>query len=207
MHETVARYEFRVFAPRMGISERLLRTLAPCESIAEDNEFYLVECTRASDLNVKIRGGRLDIKRLVSKHLELEQWKPDGQLDFPLPIDRVRAIWGSQLSDALFARPSGAVSLDDLLHVAMQPASRLHRANVFKRRFRFSLDRCSAEHDCLLVNGASLESIAIESEDPDAILEVQSALRLEGFENQAYPLMLCRLFGRLPLPGEGACGH
>ncbi len=207
MHETVARYEFRVFAPRMGTTERLLRTLAPCESITEDSEVYLVECSRASALNVKIRGGRLDIKRLVSKHLGLEQWKPDGQLDLPLPVDSVRALWDGKLNDALPARSSDAVSLDDLLRIAMEPASRLHRANVFKRRFRFSLKHCSAEHDCLLVNGASLESIAIESEDPDAILEIQSSLRLEGFENQAYPRMLCRLFGRLPMPEEGAYGH
>tara|TARA_R110000823_G_scaffold27609_8_gene80354 strand:+ start:12745 stop:13386 length:642 start_codon:yes stop_codon:yes gene_type:complete len=207
MNETVARYEFRVFAPRMGITEHLLRTLAPCESITEDSEIYLLDCTQAGDLNVKIRHDRIDVKRLVQRDRGLEQWKPDGQLDFPLPVDTFYRLWGSQSVDAARALSSDAFSLEELLRVAVQPASHLQRAKVFKRRFRFSLAHCSAEHDYLLVNGASLESIAIESEHPDAIIEIRSALRLEGFENQAYPLMLCRLLGRLPMPGEDARGY
>jgi hypothetical protein len=56
--------------------------------------------------------------------------------------------------------------------------------------------------DQLLVSGAAIESIAFESEDPQAVLKVLSELRLKDCENQSYPLVLSRILGITPLPRE-----
>ncbi len=71
------------------------------------------------------------------------------------------------------------LSRSDLFRFVAQPGVALRRANIRKRRFRFSLPACRAELDQLQVNGAAVESLAVESENPEAVLEVQSALRLE----------------------------
>ena len=94
------------------------------------------------------------------------------------------------------------VSSSDLLQWVARPSVPLYRANVWKRRFRFALQGCRAELDQLLVNGAAVESVAVESEDAQAVLEVRAALRLEDCENQSYPLLLSRILGLTPLPHE-----
>jgi hypothetical protein len=100
------------------------------------------------------------------------------------------------------ARPAGDVIQNRPAAVYCPIRAPLHRANVWKRRFRFALPACRAELDQLLINGAALETLAIESEDPQAVREVQSLLRLEDCENQSYPLALSRIPGITPLPRE-----
>jgi hypothetical protein len=207
MNDIAARYEFRIFAPHIGAAEMLLRALAPCRSIAESREVYLLDCSHNDELNVKIRHGVLERKRLLRRHRGLEQWQPDGQWEFPLSVGDLRTLWGNRTLEPDHARSPGTLVLDELLQMATGPAPQLQRVNVFKRRFRFETEHCSAEHDHLLVNGAALESLALESAEPEAVLELQSALRLEGLENQSYPLMMCRLLGQSMMPDEKTYGH
>lgn len=65
-----------------------------------------------------------------------------------------------------------------------------------------ALAPCDLMFDQLLVNGAAIQSIAIESGDLQAVLEAQSALRLEDCENLSYPLAIARILGIIPLPRE-----
>ena len=80
------------------------------------------------------------------------------------------------------------------------------RANVCELRFRFGLPDCRAELDRLLVNGACIESLAVESENPQAVLDVLTSLRLEDCENQSYPRALSRVLGIAHLAQEEAYG-
>lgn len=98
--------------------------------------------------------------------------------------------------------PASLTEKELLNHVA-QGSVPLHRANLFKRRFRFTIQDCPAEIDQVLVNGAAIESIAIESEHAEQVLALRSALGLEAFENVAYPLAISRIMGIRPLPDEG----
>ncbi len=206
MNEIVPRFEFRIFTPCMGVEEQRMRAMATCESISESHEIYLLGYDGVLDKNVKIRHGKLELKRLMNRERGLERWRPAGQWAFPVALDTLRnSLWSDNVLNQDPAPPA-MLSRSGLLQRVAQPAVALQRANVCKRRFRFTLASCRAELDQLLVNGAALESIAIESEDPQAVLEVQSALRLEDCENQSYPLALSRLLGMTPLPGEHAYG-
>ena len=206
MNEIVPRYEFRLFGTCLGMAEQRLRALAPCESISESREIYLLDSDRVHEMNVKIRRGKLELKRLVDRHRGLERWRPAGQWAFPVAPDILRdTLWPDALPDQ-GTPPATMLSANDLLRLVAQRDVSLRRANVAKRRFRFSLPVCRAELDQLLVNGAATESLALESEDPQALLELQSTLRLEDCENQCYPLALSRILGITPLPGEEAYG-
>jgi hypothetical protein len=94
------------------------------------------------------------------------------------------------------------LSRSELHRLAVRPGVALRRANVWKLRFRFTLPACRVERDQIGVNGAAIESLAVESEHPQAVLKVQSALRLENCENQCDPLALSRILGITPLPPE-----
>jgi len=196
MNEPAPRFEFRIFGTGLG---------TPCEAITESQEVYLLKRDPACDRNVKIRHGSLELKQLIGEYQGLQRWRPGGQWEFPVTPGTLDDIL---MSGGVLGQAAGAdarLSLDELLGLVAQPAVPVHRASVHKRRFRFTLAACSAEFDQLLVNGATIESIAIESVDPQAVLEVQATLRLDDFENQSYPLALSRILGITPLPrGDNA---
>ena len=202
MNATLPRFEFRIFGTSLGMAEQRMRAIASCEAITESREVYLLGSDPACDRNVKIRHGILELKQLIERYQGLQRWRPAGQWEFPVAPGTVDDILKTDDILSQAAGPGVMLSRNDLLRLVAQPAVHLHHASVHKRRFRFTLAGCSAEFDQLLVNGATIESIAIESVDPQAVLEVQATLRLDDFENQSYPLALSRILGIMPLPRE-----
>jgi hypothetical protein len=202
MNDVVPRFEFRTFAPCLGMVDQRLRAMAGCPEISESREIYLLGRDGVRDTNIKLRRGRLELKRMIERRHDLERWRPAGQWAFPVARDTIRvALRPGATREQLTDLPA-RVSSRDLLHWVARPGIPLYRANVWKRRFRFALQGCRAELDQLLVNGAAVESVAVESEDAQAVLELCAALRLEDCENQSYPLLLSRILALTPLPHE-----
>lgn len=201
-NETVSRYEFRIFGTCLGLAEQRLRSLAPCESINESREIYLLGYATGTERNIKIRDGKLELKRLIETHQGLERWQPAGQWAFPVALDTLRdTLHLDNILNQAHTLPA-MLSGSDLLRLVATAEVPLYRANVYKCRFRFSFPDCRAEFDQLRVNDAAIESIAIESANPQAVLELQATLRLEDCENQSYPLAISRILGITPLPRE-----
>jgi hypothetical protein len=202
MNTIVPRFEFRVFARCLGLAEQRLRAMAPCDTISESREIYLLPQEDICDRNIKIRDGRLEVKRIIDRQGGLERWQPDGHWGFPVARETLRHAHSSGDMLARLQLLPATLSREALLRAVARRSLPLYRANVWKRRFRFSPAGCRAELDQLLVNGAAVESLAVESENPQAVLEVRAALRLEDCENQSYPLALSRILGLTSLPGE-----
>jgi hypothetical protein len=206
MNEMVPRFEFRIFGQDFNRIEQRIRKVALCESISESKEIYILN-TGNCDHNVKIREGKLELKHLIERVNDLERWKPAGIWAFP--IER-RAIPDNLFPVAALERTSpfpGSLTAkvtkrEFLHHIAQVNPCRapLYRANVFKHRVRFTLEDCPVEIDRILVNGAAIESVAIESQCAAQVLSVRSALGLEQFENTSYPLAVSRILGIRPLP-------
>jgi hypothetical protein len=180
--------------------------VAPCESIVESREIYILN-SENSDRNVKIREGKLEFKRLIGRVNELERWKPTGSLEFPIERAAIPdSLFPVSALERTLSFPDSLTALvteEEFLHHIAQDSlcgPRLYRANVFKRRSRFTLQDCPVEIDWILVNGAAIESIAIESRCAEQVLAVRSALGLEQFENVAYPLAISRILGIRALP-------
>ena len=202
MHDTVPRFEFRTFAPCLTMTDQRMRAMAACDAISESRAIYLLGYAGVHDRNVKIRDGQLELKCILERRHGLERWRPVGQWRFPLDRSTIgEHLWPGDTLTRLGELPA-TLSLGALMQLVAGPGVPLYRANVRKRRFRFTLPGCRAELDQLLVNGAAIESVAVESEDPQAVLQARAALRLEDCENQSYPLLLSRILGLTPLPGE-----
>jgi hypothetical protein len=108
------------------------------------------------------------------------------------------------LTDAALDRDT--YQLDVLINEFVRVTPGLCPVCVFKRRFRFTVSSCPTEIDELLVNGAAIRSIAVESEDREAVLGVVEEVGLEEYENVSYPLALRRIVGLAPLADEGHYG-
>jgi hypothetical protein len=201
MSELIPRFEFRTFAQTFGLVAGKIRRYSVCHDIGESAEQYLVSAD-VEDQNVKVRDGRLEIKRLVEQRDRLERWEPVAGEAFPVAREFLRATLfpALHLREAKLGRAQ--YSRNDLLDAVVWPHQDVWQACVCKRRFRFAIDNCATEIDELLINGAAICSVAVESEDAGVVLAVIDKLGLAEYENINYPRAIRRIMGLEPLPNE-----
>lgn len=204
MPDVIPRFEFRAFAQQFGQVEDRIRGLGTCERIRESCETYIVSSVDAQS-NTKVRDQLMDIKVLLRRDRELEQWMPRLKAAFPLPAD----LLVEQVFPA-FGVPAPTLqraqyTLAQLLEELVRPHPQLASARVFKRRFGFTVNGCTTELAELLVNGAAIRTTAVEAEDAERVLDTRKWLGLGEYENVSYPLALKRILGMEPTPSrEGA---
>ncbi|MAT96167.1 MAG: hypothetical protein CL608_03415 [Anaerolineaceae bacterium] len=192
------RFEFRAWARNFATVEDRIRRLASCEDIRESMETYVV-APKVSDCNVKIRDSALDTKTLIHRRDGLEQWQPEWNSPFPLSArelaQHVFAPFCAEAPD--FERAT--YTEEQTMHDVLRPHPSIATALLFKRRFSFSIHGCMVERVQATINGASLESIAIESLDPETVTELRRRLGLAGFHNVSYPRLVQHVIGMNPL--------
>lgn len=198
MNTITPRYEFRAFAPAFGLVESRMRRLSPPPEIRESAEIYLLTAAGGRH-NVKLRDKLLDVKELLRIERRLEQWTPVLKLALPAEAGAVR----EQLLPLLGRSPDGLAlpryAAAELVAAVTSPAHGVLAAQVFKRRFGFRIADCACELADVTVNGAAIRTAAVESEDPDLVLQVIAELGLDAYENTSYTLALRRITGLAPL--------
>ena len=194
MAEITPRWEWRAFGARFGPAEAIFDALEPTE-VRESDELYLLG---NAVHNVKIRDDLLDIKILREVNADgLEMWMPVMKARFPLPPGEIRrAFEALELPAPSLARES--YTLDQLIEEVIKPHGTVRRANVHKRRVRYKLEGCAAELDDVLVDGRATRSVAIESEDAEAVMRAVRSARLEGWVNTSYMRGLSDLLDDVP---------
>jgi len=196
--EIIPRYEFRTFAQNFGIVETNLRKLSKCEMIRESSEIYIVSATNDEN-NTKIRDNKMDIKVLVEKNQGLEQWNPRMKGEFPMKKDIIQreVFLAFGVKEPQFDR--NEYTLEQYLEEIIIPHEQLAAVSVFKRRFAFTINGCITEIAQLLINGAAIQTVAVELEDVGAILKAVDILGLNDYENINYLLAIKRIIGMAPL--------
>jgi exopolyphosphatase/guanosine-5'-triphosphate,3'-diphosphate pyrophosphatase len=179
----IPRWEWRIFGTGLGAAEEILAasTQGPLE---ETDERYLLS---AAGGNVKVRYDLMDVKLLREVDADgLERWEPVLKAGFPLPAAEV-----SKVFDALGVLPPpltrDAYTLDQFLHELVEPSGAVRAVRVHKRRRRYRLADCMAEVADLEVDGRVARTIAVESEDPVAVMAAVRSLGLDGQVNTSYP--------------------
>ncbi|MEQ8221120.1 MAG: hypothetical protein ABRQ37_02375 [Candidatus Eremiobacterota bacterium] len=197
MADIKPRFEFRTFAQNFGIAETKMRQLSKCENIRESSEIYIVSRTN-NENNTKIRDKLMDIKVFVKKQEGLEQWHPRMKGSFPMKTEMIQndVFPAFQVSMPEFKRDE--YSLEEYLNELIRPHRDLVAVNVFKRRFAFTVNNCITEIAELLINGAAIKTVAIESTDIEAILKAKEMLCLTEYENVNYLLAIKRIIGMEP---------
>ena len=196
MEEIVHRWEWRVFGGRFPMAERAFAGLTPVGEPQTTEETYLL----GNDaVNVKIRFDLLDVKTLIDVDENgLELWAPELKTEFPIPtedVTTVHDIWG---------RPAPKLERDSytrqqFVDELIAPDPELDIAEVRKRRVRYSVDGCMSEMTEVSVGDRSTRSLAVESEDQEALWAVVGKLGLAGHLNMSYSQGLSRLLGKSPV--------
>ena len=199
MNTIIPRYEFRAFAQDFGLVEDKIRSFSACGKYRESREVYILSADNSQN-NTKIRDDRMDIKVLEKKEQGLEQWSPRMKGGFPMAVDMIRdeVFPAFGVSVPQFSRTR--YTLDQFLNEVVKPHRDLSAAQVYKRRFGFTVNGCITEIADLRVNGAAIKTLAVESEDLEMVLQTQDMLGLREYENVNYLLAIKRIIGMEPLP-------
>ncbi len=199
MAEIKPRFEFRAWAKNFGLVEQKMRALSPCGGIREGREIYIVSAAN-NENNTKVRDRLMDIKVFVQEKEGLEQWNPRMKGEFPMAAAALQAEVFPAFGVEMPALKRDEYSLDQYLDEVIRPHPQLAPVRVFKRRFAFTINDCITEIAEIEINGAGLQTVAVESVDIPAILEAIKMLRLEEYENVNYLRAIKRVIGMEPLP-------
>ncbi len=176
------RYEFRVWADALASVYEKLELLAQPKTTRSE-ETYLV--SRATDrCNAKIRAALMDVKVLLAEDRGLEQWKPIVKTGFPLDSSVIAAQVFPALELPPPPLPKPAYELGDFLET-MRNADGVAVVGVRKTRHQFSIGACSAEYAQITINDVPRDTVAVESVDPDAVLQVLRDLGINE-QNTSY---------------------
>ena len=199
MKMIIPRFEFRAFAQNFGIVEEKIRKLAEVERFRESSEIYILS-TVNNENNTKIRYNTMDIKVFVKEEKGLEQWDPRVKAEFPMNVDIIRDEVFPAFGVAVPEFSRSEYTLEQYLDDIIKPHPELAVARVFKRRFGYTINECITEIAELLINGAAIKTVAVESVDIEAVLKVKKILGLQEYENVNYLLAIKRILGMEPLP-------
>ena len=175
--EIKPRYEFRVWSESLASVDKRLRLMAQPRT-AESEETYLI--SSATDrCNAKIRAALMDIKVLVAEDRGLEQWKPILKGTFPLESSVIATQVFPSLELPPPALPKSVYELDEFLDHVVRADARLAIVGVRKTRYQFRIGACTAEYAQIMINGVPRDTVAVESVDPDAVLQLVRELGVD----------------------------
>jgi len=194
MATIVPRWEWRTFGTHFGIAETRFARLTP-GAVQESDELYFLG---GSGAMVKVRDDLMDIKILRQVNVEgLERWEPVKKQPFPLPAADVAEVFASLgLAAPQLARDT--YTLDEFIDAAAASTGALRSVAVHKRRVRYTVGGCVAEFTDVRAEGKATRTIAIEAEDPDAVVSAVALVGLDGYFNTNYALGLQALLDNAP---------
>jgi exopolyphosphatase/guanosine-5'-triphosphate,3'-diphosphate pyrophosphatase len=187
------RWEWRSFGSFFGVAEQRIRRFPQSEPKESDEIYFLSDGD-----NVKVRDGLMDIKVLKEVNEDgLEQWAPVMKAKFPLSEDDLARVFSALRVDAV-APLRHASTLDALIDTFDSEVGGVRVVQVHKRRVRYTMDGCMAELSDITANGQAVRTLAVESEDAEAILRVVDSLGLSGYTNTNFRRGLAAIIDHKP---------
>jgi exopolyphosphatase / guanosine-5'-triphosphate,3'-diphosphate pyrophosphatase len=189
----VPRWEWRTFGDDFGDGARRVFGAQPPELVQETDELYLL--SRPRNASVKVRDGLMDVKHLERVNDDgLEQWRPAMKAGSPLSAADVGAVIAALgISGPPLAR--GEYTLDQLIGEVVGASAELLAVDVHKRREHYTVDGCMAELSEVRTADRARRTVAVESEDPGAVIAAVRRLGLGSRRNVNLPRGLKALVG------------
>ncbi len=153
----------------------------PVEQVIASDELYLLSAWGVDV--VKVRDDLMDVKhRHQVSDDGLELWSPVMKAGFPLSQSEVDTVVAALGVDRPIAIPE-PVTLEALLAEVIDRDTVLRAVEVHKQRARYRIGGCAAELTTVRTPRATTRTIAVESEDPAAVVSVLRELGLAARAN------------------------
>jgi hypothetical protein len=189
-YSDVARFEFRVFAADLTSVRDKLGLRAKGVLQDPSHETYIVS-RRNVESNVKIRGGRLEVKGLQGSLRELEQWMPVFNAPLPVPAADIENVLAPALG--IDAEIGDAPALgEEALMGWVESQSSLAPVAILKHRTLFDFGVCEAEFTELQIGFLRIHTVAVEAPEAKDAEAALASLGLTGADNVSYTAYLQR---------------
>ena len=193
-----ARFEYRIWGA--AFPELPAPDLVPASA-----EVYLLPA-EFDGVNTKIRGGALEIKRLLGLRAGLQHWLPALRCLLPLPATVIEG----ELCPALGVAPPplarASYGLERLLEEVVSAWPRVRAVRLVKRRRQFVVAGARAERTRVELGAVTVESVAIEAEAFEAARRAVTELGLTRAPNLDYVAALRRLLAGDRLGSQPGAG-
>ncbi len=180
-----ARFEYRIWG------ETFPELPAP-DRVPASPEVYLLS-DAAEGVNVKIRAGALEIKRLLGLCGQLQHWLPALRCPLPLPAAVVERELGPALGVAAPPLAHAGYDLERLLGDVVSAWTSVRSVSLLKRRRSFEVAGARAERTRIELGAVIIESVAVEAEALRAARRAVAKLGLTRAPNLDYVAALRRL--------------
>lgn len=196
------RFEFRSFGQDFeAAAKRMARLSVPVpEKLWERHSDEVYIMSRTNDINnTKIREGKMDIKTLVQTLDGFEQWNPLMKGEFPIRAELLRNEVFPAFRVTIPALTKDSYSFDEFSEIILSEPNLLV-VRVHKQRFAFMVNDCICETGNILINGAKVQTINLESTDIEAMKKTIKDIGLEDIENINYLQVIKRVTGMINKP-------
>ncbi|MCE1168366.1 MAG: hypothetical protein LWX70_09740 [Sphingobacteriia bacterium] len=204
---SLPRFEYRIFGLCQGAWLKLLMQHGSLIQERVMTDYYILS-TATTKHNIKIRNGLMDIKTLEQCHDGLEQWSPFLVGQFPLKAGIIKQIVFPALGIVSPGFDKEEYKLEEFVEEIIKPDPDLAFVETLKHRFGFEFEGCINEYAQVVVNGALIETVAFESEDPEKVKNIIQKLGLStDIANTNYPKALKKIIGREPFESNWMPGN
>jgi hypothetical protein len=184
---TAPRFEFRTFGHDLTEYQKKMAKLSL--SVPEDlkvrifDEIYVISNT-VDDTNIKVKNNKLDIKKLIHRQDNLEQWNTIMKCDFPI---------SKELLNDIFTALGAEIPLlkyDELNDGQFISVAKRHKDlqifPVHKKRHAYILNKTICEFAAVTIGNINLFTVSVESTEAEEVAKTISELKLGMFENINY---------------------
>jgi exopolyphosphatase/guanosine-5'-triphosphate,3'-diphosphate pyrophosphatase len=198
MSNPLGRFEFRIWGNHLSpFRDRLAAIAAPSDP-RECAETYILSRT-IDTANAKIRDELLDLKLMTEQVGRLERWRPVLKSGFPLDSRTIVEQVFPNLGVAVPQITQPSYTYGELIRDLVRPNRDLALVEVVKLRSQYTSQKFTAEFaEVRIAGGATSETVAIESEDPAAVLRAIAKLGLNSHANINYVRHLKLMTGMTP---------
>jgi hypothetical protein len=180
-----ARFEYRIWG-------QVFPELPSPDQEPVSREVYLLPAEGA-EVNVKLRGDALEVKRLLGMRAGLQEWLPALRCPLPLPA----AVIEQDLCPALRTAPPrltrASYPLERFLDEVASALAGVRVVALDKQRRAFEVAGSRAERTRVTVGAVTLETVAVEAERFAAAAAAADQLGLRRAPNVDYVCALGRL--------------
>ena len=168
-------------------------------------EVYLLPAAGA-EVNVKLRGDALEVKRLLGTRAGLQEWLPALRCPLPLPAAVIEQDLCPALGAASPRLMRASYPLERFLDEVAGTLQGVRVVALAKQRRAFEVAGSRAERTRVKVGEVTLESVAVEAERFEAAAAATDQLGLRRAPNVDYVSALGHLLAGRGLASGQPCG-
>ena len=185
-----ARYEFRIFTRHGSDLVERLRNLRGGERETDGGRQTYILAPSREHIGVKLRGGRLEVKEMIGTDGRLQLWRYRYLGALPVTAAELREHVFEPLGVAATLDVDAVVSGEEILQIARALSPPLVLVELEKDRTKWPLGPCNVEYAHVHSGPMRATTVALESRDRQALLDLISELGLNAYDNESYSSFL-----------------